>query len=721
MAEGFRIARGYVEVVAEIERGAIRDSASDAGDEAGRVMGDGITRGVDGRMRDNRGRFASSGREAGAGMGESMGNSAGRTLGGVLSGHLPTIFSNPYILGAAAAAGALLAPAIGAGIAGGLLGGAGLGAIAGGLALVADRPEIKKAATSLKNRFMDIDTTDLETKVLAAQDRLARARKSKNKTAIKEAKADLHTLQADLDKAQAYNEKNFSLKDAAGPLIQPFIGAMKIFEDAAGRIIPKIGKMFAQLDSSGAITALATGLVSMAEGALPGLLKMVEASGPFLVSLGPGLTEIGKGIGFFAEQIALAGPDAQIFFKDLMNWFAGVISFTGLMIRGLSAAYSGMRSFFTSIPGWVNGAAGAVRGWWDALWARGVSVLAWLSALPGRVGGFIGGVASAVASRGAAILGWFAALPGRIGGFLATLPGQVRAFFVRAFDFATTAVGFGIGTIIRLAVTMPGRIVGAIASLRGRLISVISQAWSAGKANFLAGINAVVSYAFALPGRIYSAAVGLVARVRSVFTQAKSAATGTASSLVSAVVSMLNNLPGRAAGALRSFASRVAGALRAAVGQARSIGAAIISGVISGINSMIGAAVGAAKRAVGNIISGAKSALGIGSPSKVMAREVGRWLLPGVTTGMQSTIPAAKRAVGAAMGSLVPAAPGRPRSAGTGTLSGPSGGVNYYFAPGSITLDVSRVRSIEDLMRMIDGLQVSARAFHARTVTVGTR
>jgi hypothetical protein len=185
------------------------------------------------------------------------------------------------------------------------------------------------------------------------------------------------------------------------------------------------------------------------------------------------------------------------------------------------------------------------------------------------------------------------------------------------------------------------------------------------------------------------------------------------------VISLIHSLPGKAASALSGFASAVAGRLRAAVGMARGIGADIIRGVISGINSMIGAAVSAAKRAVGNIVSGAKSALGIGSPSKVMAKEVGRWILPGVGEGVKSTIPAARRAIQEATGSLVPRVPGPGFSGVSGQHSGPGGGANYYFAAGSIVIDASSIASIADLIKMIDRLQSSARAMRPRTATVG--
>jgi hypothetical protein len=615
MAEGFKIADAYVEIDAEIDEAGIRRKSKGAGEKAGRDMG------------------------------RELGDNAGRTLGGVLSGHLPTIFSSPYVLAAAGVAGVALGPALGAGIAAGITGGAGLGAIAAGIALIADRPEIKKGATALKNRFMDIDTSDLEAKVLAAQERLASARKSKNKDAIKEAKADLATLQRDLNRAQAFNEKNFSLKDAARPLIQPVLEAMNMFGQAASRIIPKLGKMFAQLDSSGAIPALAAGLIALVEKALPGMLELVAASGPFLTQIAPALGIIGEGLGTFASQIAAVSPEAAVFFMDLARFLAGQIAMWGLIIATLTKVYSSMRGFFTSIPGWVSGAVGFFQNLWTAITTRGGTVMA-----------------------------WFQALPGRIGAAIAALPGRVRAVFWRMFDMVTTGIGTFIGTVIRLAITLPGKMAIAIVSLPGRIVAVIAS----------------------MRSRSQSAI----------------------SAFISGAISTLRTLPGRAASALSGFASAVAGRLQAAVSSAYSIGQDIIRGIISGIGSMVGAAAAAAARAAKNIVAGAKSALGIGSPSKVMADEVGRWILPGVTAGVAASLPAARREVAGMTGALVPGvrAPGGLAREGAGTSAG---GTSYYFAPGSIVIDASKLKDINDLLAMIGGMKRSARAMRPRSAMTG--
>ena len=53
---------------------------------------------------------------------------------------------------------------------------------------------------------------------------------------------------------------------------------------------------------------------------------------------------------------------------------------------------------------------------------------------------------------------------------------------------------------------------------------------------------------------------------------------------------------------------------------------------------------------VGKFIPGwLKKVLGISSPSKVMANEVGRWILPGVGDGVEGTISQLRRRISAAM------------------------------------------------------------------------
>lgn len=188
-----------------------------------------------------------------------------------------------------------------------------------------------------------------------------------------------------------------------------------------------------------------------------------------------------------------------------------------------------------------------------------------------------------------------------------------------------------------------------------------------------------------------------------------------ATSLVTGAINVLKSLPGKARSAVSSLKSNILSAFSGAGSWLVSAGGDIIRGLISGITGMIGAAVSAAKRAVGNIVSGAKSALGIGSPSKVMAKEVGRWLLPGVTMGAKKTIGRAKKTMGTVVRSIVPGG-GPRRSFSPPPGWDPRGGDGgTMISIGSITLDASRMKSIQDVVDMVTGITTTARSFRAAT------
>jgi phage-related protein len=65
----------------------------------------------------------------------------------------------------------------------------------------------------------------------------------------------------------------------------------------------------------------------------------------------------------------------------------------------------------------------------------------------------------------------------------------------------------------------------------------------------------------------------------------------------------------------------------------------ILKGLTSGMKGAVGEAISAAKHAAQQVIGGLKSALGIASPSKVAADEVGRWIPPGITEGIAKQMP----------------------------------------------------------------------------------
>lgn len=71
----------------------------------------------------------------------------------------------------------------------------------------------------------------------------------------------------------------------------------------------------------------------------------------------------------------------------------------------------------------------------------------------------------------------------------------------------------------------------------------------------------------------------------------------------------------------------------------KEIGSNIVSGIWNGISSGWNWLVDKVKSLADSLFQGAKDALGIESPSKVFAQEVGRWIPPGIGVGMEKAMP----------------------------------------------------------------------------------
>lgn len=100
-----------------------------------------------------------------------------------------------------------------------------------------------------------------------------------------------------------------------------------------------------------------------------------------------------------------------------------------------------------------------------------------------------------------------------------------------------------------------------------------------------------------------------------------------------------------------------------------SIGSALISGIVRGVSSAASTLINALKNLAKQALNAAKNALGIGSPSKVFAAEVGRWIPAGVAMGVDDNMTPLDRAMqGMADGSLAAAqgAAAVPAAAGAG-------------------------------------------------------
>lgn len=118
--------------------------------------------------------------------------------------------------------------------------------------------------------------------------------------------------------------------------------------------------------------------------------------------------------------------------------------------------------------------------------------------------------------------------------------------------------------------------------------------------------------------------------------------------IVNAIQNKINEIPA----AFKWGMDQVESAIRLTIGKTPGLGRDIIDGIIRGVRSGVGALADAVKSAAQNALDAAKSALGIKSPSRVAAAEIGVPFVQGIETGIDGMLGSLGRTAGAAAGVL---------------------------------------------------------------------
>ena len=234
-----------------------------------------------------------------------------------------------------------------------------------------------------------------------------------------------------------------------------------------------------------------------------------------------------------------------------------------------------------------------------------------------------------------------------------------------------------VAAIIDVLAELPGLIGEVFAEIVTDLVEwgqqMVSNA-STAASNMLSKVSGIIQE---LPGKIWTHLVNAVNKVIAWGQQMVSNASTAASNMLSKVSSTLQQLPGKvwdylsqaaqkvvtwgtqlaqkgAAAATQLFNSIVNG-LSSLPSKMAEIGSNIVSGIWNGISSGWNWLTNKVSNLANSLLDAAKDALGINSPSKEFADEVGRWIMPGVGKGLDKSMPATLKDMKAKAGELVSA------------------------------------------------------------------
>lgn len=226
---------------------------------------------------------------------------------------------------------------------------------------------------------------------------------------------------------------------------------------------------------------------------------------------------------------------------------------------------------------------------------------------------------------------------------------QITAVAVAAFNFLKTTIQ-NVLNVIRGIVNIFGgllhgdwsRVWTGIQQIFGAITSQIVaavKAWGTLLVNALIVAGKLMIEALSAPwNAIKTLAVNVfnsvVSTIRGIVSQAVSAATAVGQGILKGVSDGLTGLVKMVQGWFQTLWGWIKGAAGSAYAFARAIGSQLIDGVISGITSAAGRLWGKIKDIGNGIKSAFTSVLHIGSPSKLMADQVGRPIIEGIAKGM---------------------------------------------------------------------------------------
>ena len=286
-------------------------------------------------------------------------------------------------------------------------------------------------------------------------------------------------------------------------------------------------------------------------------------------------------------------------------------------------------------------------------------------------------LAKAVPDIVAAIIDVLAELPGLIGEVFAEIVTDLVEWGQQMLSNASMAMSNMLSQVNSIIQELPGKIWTHLVNTVNKVVAwgqqMVSNA-STAASNMLSKVSGIIQE---LPGKIWTHLVNTVNKVVAWGQQMVSNASTAASNMLGKVSSTLQQLPGKvwdylsqaaqkvvtwgtqlaqkgAAAATQLFNSIVNG-LSSLPSKMAEIGSNIVSGIWNGISSGWNWLTNKVSNLANSLLDAAKDALGINSPSKEFADEVGRWIMPGVGKGLDKSMPATLKDMKAKAGELVSA------------------------------------------------------------------
>lgn len=461
------------------------------------------------------------------------------------------------------------------------------------------------------------------------------------------------------DAAKKYEETNKSVMDAnransdytdtlaeMGAKIEPVTTSLKT---GFTGLLQELLKLVSDVDMTAFTAKIEEGFAVLKDDVLPavkdGLGWILENKDAIIAGLA------GIATGFVAFKVAslIQGVTAAMQGMTIAQYALNLamnlnpIGIVIALLAGLVAAF---------ITLWNN--SESFRGFWIGLWENIKSVCS--KAIDAIVNFFTVTMPQAIDK----MVTFLSQLPSKVWKWLLNTINKVSQWSGNMISKAKETASNFVNKIIEWVSGLPSKVWTWLLNAYNKVSQWGSNMLSKAKETASNFVNKILEWVKTLPSRVFDWLSSTLRKVTSWGSDLVSKGKQSASNLVTGIVNTIKDLPSKFI----------------------SVGSDVIGGLWSGISGAIGGLYSNIKNSLSGLVDKAKNALGIHSPSKVFADEVGKWIPEGIAVGISKNAKSALNAMkDLTADSLVSAKAGLSTGGVTGGVGGAvKGGVvnNFY-------------------------------------------
>lgn len=423
-------------------------------------------------------------------------------------------------------------------------------------------------------------------------------------------------IELQFPKLAAFGAKISGLAGTVSSVVSKIGGFISSAATTVGEFFSTFGSTIAGVGSiiAGAILAV-TNFVDMFRNGFSIIKDILMGVGIALAAVGAVLIGAPAAVAAAVAGIVYAVANLVILIKE---HFDEIVAFLQSLPEKIGEFINSVATWFAQLPQKAGEAVNAVRTWFEQL--------------PGQIYNFLTQIISNIAEWGSnmlqtasqgvsnvitTVVTFFNQLPYEIGHALGYVIGKMIEFGLNAINWVTTEVPKIIENIVTFFSELPGKVWTWLCNTITNIVNWGIDMYQKASQYASNAIDAVVNFFATLPGKVWTWLGDTVNKVASWGANLRSKGAEAAGNLVGAVVSGVGSLPSRML----------------------EVGKNIVHGVWNGICNAAGWFKSQVRSFFSGIVDGVKDALGIHSPSRVFADEVGKWIPPGIGEGVSDQMP----------------------------------------------------------------------------------